>query len=113
MIVLVVTVAVGILLAIFATQNTGSIDLNFGNYFLPNIPIYLVVLIPLLFGLLIAFLLHVLKLLSHDLTIDEQKKEIKSLKSDLNDITKQAHKLELENLKIKKDSGNFDEESIN
>lgn len=112
MLVLLITVALGIAFAVFATQNTGTIDLNFGKYFLPGIPIYLVVLVPLLFGLLVAFILHLLKILSHDLTIDEQKHELKTLKEELAEVTKKAHKLELENVKIRKDSGDFDEDSI-
>lgn len=52
---LLTTVVIGIFFAIFATQNTGSIAVNFGDYMLPNVPIYLAVLTPLLIGLLIGF----------------------------------------------------------
>lgn len=112
MLVLLITVALGTAFAIFATQNTGTVDLNFGSYFIPKVPIYLLVLVPLLLGLLIAYLLHVMNVLSHDLTIDDQKRDIKVLKTELAEITKKAHKLELENLKIKKDNGDFDEDSM-
>lgn len=110
---LLITVALGIAFAVFATQNTGTADLNFGNYFIPGIPIYLVALVPLLFGLLIAFLFHALRLLSSDLTTSEQLREIKELKAELNEMTKKSHKLELENVKLRKGNGDFDEDSIN
>lgn len=112
MIILLFTVALGTLFAIFATQNTGSVDLNFGSYFIPNIPIYLLVLIPLLFGIMIAFLFHALRTLSYDLTENEQKREIKKLREEVTDLTKRDHKLELENVKLKKEKGKFDEDSI-
>lgn len=112
MLMIVLTVAIGTVFAVFATQNTGSVDLNFGQYFLPGIPIYLLVLIPLLIGVLIAYLYHTLRTLSYDLTENEQKKEIRRLKEEAADANKKAHKLELENLKIKKENGEFDEDSI-
>lgn len=112
MLVLLITAVLGTAFAIFATQNTSTVDLNFGRYFIPSVPIYLVVLVPLLLGLLVAYILHIMNILSHGMTIDEQKKEIKNLKSVLAEMTKKAHKLELENIKIKKDNGDFDEDSL-
>src|SRR3989304_1793546 len=109
MIMLLLTVALGTAFAVFATQNTGAVDLNFGKYFIPGIPIYLLVLIPLLFGIMIAFLFHALRTLSYDLNESEQKKEIRRLKEELAEMTKKAHKLELENVRFKKENGNFDE----
>lgn len=112
MLVLVITAVLGTAFAVFATQNTQTVDLNFGKYFIPSTPLYLVVLVPLLLGLVLAYILHIMKILSHDMTIDEQKQEIKDLKSDLAEMTKKAHKLELENIKFKKENGDFDEDSM-
>jgi len=112
MLVLLLTAALGTAFAIFATQNTTNVDLNFGKYFIPGVPIYLVVLVPLLMGLILAYLLHVMKILSHDMTIEDQKKEIKTLKRDLAEANKRAHKLDLENMKFKKKKGVFDEDSF-
>ena len=111
MVTLFTAVTLGIVFAIFATQNTSSVTLNFGNYILPSMPIYLVVLIPLLIGLLLALFFHINKDLSQGLTINEQKDEIKNLKKSLAEITKSAHQLEIENAKLKNENGTVEDEN--
>lgn len=106
-------VALSILFSIFATQNTGPVTINFGDYVVPNIPVYLVILIPLLIGLILAIFFHMTKNLSQSLTINEQKDEIKKLKKELAEVTKSAHQFEIENAKIKSENGiEKDEDSI-
>lgn len=112
MLMLLITVVLGILFAVFATQNTASTTIYLGGYSLQNVPIYLVVLIPLLIGLSISFLVHVIKALSDSLTISEYKGEAQKLKKELAEVTKEAHKLELDNTKLKAEIGKFDEDSI-
>lgn len=110
---LLTTVFLGILFAIFATQNSGPVTLNFGNYILKEVPIYLVTLVPLLIGTLLTFFLHLAKDLSQRMTINEDKGRIKNLKIQLAEITKVAHKLELENTKFRNEVGKVkDENSI-
>jgi uncharacterized integral membrane protein len=113
MLTLLVTVVLGILFAIFATQNTGFVTISFGGYVMQGIPIYLVVLTPLLIGTVLSFLLHLAKDLSQSITISEEKSRILNLKKQLAEITKTAHKLEIENTKLKNESGKGkDENSI-
>ena len=110
---LLTTVVIGIFFAIFATQNTEAITLNFGEYVLPNLPVYLAVLTPLLIGLLVGFFMYTLRDLSDDLTINEYQEKIKKLKNDLAETTQKAHKLQIENSKLKKEVGRGkDENSI-
>lgn len=113
MVTLITAVVLGVIFAIFSTQNTGPVTLNIGGHILQNIPVYLVILVPLLSGLLLAFLFHITKDLSQNLTINEQKDDIKKLKNDLAEVTKQAHKFELESTKLKEQNGDAeDEDSI-
>lgn len=105
MLTLVVAIGAAVALAIFATQNTGATSLNFGSYQISNIPVYLAVLIPLFAGVIIAFFLHIARDLSQSLTINEDKDRIRNLKKNLAEITKVAHKLELENIKLKSENG--------
>ncbi len=113
MVTLLSAVTLGILFAIFATQNTGPVSLNFGNFVISSVPVYLIILVPLLIGLLLALFFHLAKDLSQSLTINEQKDEIKKDKQDLAEITKSSHKFEVENAKIKTENGEpTDENSI-
>ena len=111
---LVITVILAVAFALFATQNTHTVDINFANYVLPSVPLYLVVLASLALGLFSAFIIYIVKDLSSRLTISEQKDESKKLRSEVTELTKEVHKLELENTKLKAKAGEdeFDEDSI-
>ena len=112
MLLLLTTVVLGTLFAVFATQNTGSTNLNFGGYTLTGVPNYLAILVPLLVGLLISSLVYIMRTLSSNMTIGEQKDEIEKLKKELTEVNKKAHQLELTNAKLKTKVGEFDEDSI-
>lgn len=112
MFILLFTVGLGILFAVFATQNTHYIDITFWAFYIPRVPVYLVVLTPLLIGFVISAVYQLLLGLSRDLTINEQRDEIVKLKTKLAEEKKRAHKFELENVKIKKENEDFDEDSI-
>ena len=109
---LLITVLLAVIFAVFATQNTSFTTIYLGSHSLQNVPIYLVVLIPLLIGLSLSFLVHLIRALSDSLTINEHKDELKNLKKELAEITREAHKLELENTKLKTEIGKIDEDSI-
>ena len=113
MLILVIIVLLGFAFAIFATQNTSVITLYFGKFVLGNIPLYLSILIPFLLGVILTTFLHIARDLSQRLTISEQKEKLKNNTAEIADLTKKAHKLELENVKLKKNTDKeFDEESF-
>lgn len=105
MLTLLLTAILGALISIFATQNTGLVTLNFGNYFFPTLPIYLAILIPVIVALSISLLVQIMRNLSTILTIRSQKSTIKNLKRELAEVTKNLHKAELENTKFKAEAG--------
>ena len=110
---LVVTVALGLAFAIFATQNTAPVSVNLIFLQIPEVPLFLIVLIPLLLGLLASFLIHILSEISSSITIDEHEREIKGTKQENAELAKRVHKLELENTKLKAKLGeDFDDESF-
>ena len=113
MLTLIITVSLGLGFALFATQNTGGVTLNFGSYYIDNIPIYLIVLGSLLIGVLASFFAYLGIHLSSKLTISEQKDELKKLKEEESEAVKRAHKLEVENAKLKTELGKeIDEEGF-
>ncbi len=113
MAVLVVTVALGVAFAIFSTQNTAPIEVSLIFLKLPAVPLYLIVLVPLLVGLLASFLIHMFSEIASSITIDENKREIKGTKQENAELLKRVHKLELENTKLKAKLGEeFDEDGF-
>jgi uncharacterized membrane protein YciS (DUF1049 family) len=76
-------------------------------------PLYLVIIVPLILGLLASYIIYVMYSLSLKLTISEQKDKLKKIKEENTDLTKRAHKLELENTKLTSQNGHdVDEDSI-
>lgn len=112
MLTLVLTVILAGVFALFATQNTGSVEVHISNQ-LVNMPLYLVVIVPLILGLLASYFVHMAYSLSLKLTLSEQKDELTKLRDENASLTKDLHKTELENAKIKNKNGKpVDEDSI-
>lgn len=112
MLTLVATVVIAGLFAIFATENTTTVVVNLGSQAL-HIPLYLVVIIPLILGLLASYFIYMAYTLSLKMTINELKDERKRLKDENANLQKEAHKFELENTKLKSEGGKpVDEDSI-
>lgn len=99
------TVALGIFFSIFATQNTGLVNLNFIGYTIPNIPIYLAILIPVFLTLLLGWFIQFIRSISTRMAGSSQKSKINELKKELGEVTKDLHKNELENAKFKNELG--------
>lgn len=113
MLILFLAIVISIVFSIFATQNTSLITLYFYHFSLPNIPIYIVILASVLSAFVISLIVQLLKNLSSGMTISSQKSRIKVLKREQAEITKELHKMELENAKFKNELGEpQDENSI-
>ncbi|WKZ25501.1 MAG: hypothetical protein QY322_03890 [bacterium] len=105
MFILFLAALLGILFSIFATLNTSPIILNFGYFTLPNVPVYLAILVPVLLTLVASLGVQIIRNLTSTLKIKSQKNTIKSLKRELAEVTKKCHKLELENAEFKNEVG--------
>jgi uncharacterized integral membrane protein len=111
MLILFLAIVLSIIFSIFATQNTGQITLFFYNFSLPNIPIYLVVLTSALVAFILSLIFQLVKNLSTGLTISSQKTKVNELKKELAEVTREFHKIELENAKYKAELGEPDDEN--
>ena len=111
MLILFLAIVLSIIFSIFATQNTGQITLFFYNFSLPNIPIYLVVLASALVAFILSLIFQLIKNLSTGLTISSQKTKVNELKKELAEVTREFHKIELENAKYKAELGEPDDEN--
>ena len=110
MLTLIATVILALVFALFATQNTGSVTIYFGSNSISNVPLYLVILLSIILTLLVSGFIYFLRSLSSSLTLNEKEEDIKKTKGELAEVTRQAHKLELENTKLKAELGRQDED---
>lgn len=99
MLTLIITVAFGILIAIFAVQNRNLIDIRFGTYVITGMPVYLVILASVLLTLIFSGILFVINNISTFFTLhrnDNSKKvdnENVRLNQKINDLEKENAKL--------------------
>jgi uncharacterized integral membrane protein len=100
MLALIFTVIFSIFIGYFATQNTSALTIHFWSYSWSGIPMYLIVLISLLVGLLFAWMFNLLTVISSSLTIKGKDQALLKAKNDNLELIKKVHQLELENTKL-------------
>ncbi len=91
----------GLGIAFFATQNTQAIILNFMDYRIPNIPVYMVVIVSLLLGLFIGWLLNMVNAFGTFFTIRGKESVITKSNHTIEELNTKIHGLELENARLK------------
>jgi uncharacterized membrane protein YciS (DUF1049 family) len=97
--ILLVLVALGF--GYFSTQNTLTIPLVFGPYALTNIPLYTVVGITLLIGLLLAWVISLLSSLATAMNLRDKEKAIREHEDTIQALTKRVNELQIENANLK------------
>lgn len=98
---LIVTVLVGLILAYFATQNTGNVTLNFLNYTLSSIPVYIVVSGALLVGLFLSWIISLVNSIGTGFAMRGKETKIKDYRKENAELIKRIHQLEIENTRLK------------
>ena len=102
---LIVLIIFGIGVAFFATQNTQTISINLANNPLDGIPLYLIVLVSLLLGFVLSWLISLIDVISSAFKLHGKDSAIKNSNKQISELTKTVHKLELENERLKTQSG--------
>jgi lipopolysaccharide assembly protein A len=104
---------VAILFAVFATQNTESVTVWFFEYNVPYVPVYMLVLSSVFFGLILSWIITFVQSVSAGMTIRGKENKIRATEKEVADLTRRVHQLELENTRLKagvKEDG--DEDSL-
>lgn len=101
MITLILLVLAAIAAAFFATQNTSVASLTFAGYHFRGVPMYLIVLVSILIGLLVSAIMNFVGSVTSSFEIYGKNTKIKEGKKTVAELTKQIHQLELENMELK------------
>ena len=75
--------------------------MNFGQYTIPDVPLFYVIVGSLLTGLILSYIMQSLTGISTYLKLRDKSKEIKMGQDEVLSLTKRVHQLELENEKLK------------
>jgi len=110
MLTLVITVLFGLGFGYFATQNTAPVNIYFQNYAFLGVPMYLVILVSLLAGLIVPTGFALIKSLLISLKISKKDDQINKSKEEVSELTRRIHKLEIENTKLRTTLGKEEED---
>jgi uncharacterized membrane protein len=102
--ILILLLVVGGAMVYLAQNNLTLVTLRLGTYVVPAIPLFYVIIGSLLTGLGLAYLVYLVNSIFTAFTMHGKDNKIKQGKSDIVDLTKQIHQLELENERIKNNS---------
>ena len=104
MLMLILFLVAGSGMAYLSKDNLGLVTMRFGLYTFSDIPLFYVIIGSLLLGLGLAYLIYFVNSVIVSVSVHKKDKEIKQGNSDIVDLTKRIHQLELENEKLKNKS---------
>ncbi len=114
MITLILIVIFAAVYGYFATQNTFNVTVNFLRYTSKPLPLYLVILISIVVGVLITMIFNFIRWFTTNMKLSKKEKDLRKTQDEVNELTKTVHKLEIENTKLETELGKSesDEDSI-
>ena len=95
---------VGSVMVYLAQNNLTPVTLHFASYEFSEIPLFYIIVASLLVGLCLAYLSYLFDSIFTGFTMRSKDKKIKLTKSEIIDLTKRVHQLEIENEKLKNNS---------
>lgn len=98
----IITIIFAIGVAFFATQNTTSVTIHIYQYARP-VPLYLVVLVSILVGFILAWILHLLDAFASLFALRGKDTVIKREKKENIELTNKVHSLEVEKSQLEKE----------
>lgn len=104
MITLILIILIGGIFVYVAQNNLIPVTLNLGSASMTNIPLFYVIIGSLLTGLIVAYLIHLINSIFITFSMHGKDTKIKQGKSEIANLTKRVHQLEIENEKLKNHS---------
>lgn len=105
MLTLILFLVIGSALVYVSKYNFTSVNLNLGVYTLSDIPLFYVIIGSFGIGLILSYLVYLVRAISTSFTLHGKNKEIKKDQDEILELTRQVHQLELENEKLKNFTG--------
>lgn len=105
MLILILFLIVGSLVVYISRFNFTPVAVNLGFYTFADIPLFYVIIGSLLIGLVLSYFVYLIRSISASFALHGKNKEIKKEKDKVLELTKRVHQLELENEKLKHESG--------
>lgn len=107
---LILLLIIGTALVYISKFNFAPVSLNLGAYVFSDIPLFYVIIGSFIIGLVLSYLVHLVRAISTSFTLHGKNKEIKKDEDEILELTRRVHQLELENEKLKHLTGNEPED---
>jgi hypothetical protein len=104
MLILILLLVIGGIMAYLAQNNLMLVTLHLGTYVFSGIPLFYIIVGSLLTGLVLAYLIYLANSILTAFIMRGKDNKIKQANSEIVDLTKQIHQLELENERLKNNS---------
>ena len=101
---LIILLVGGSIIAFLSLQNTMVVSLHFLDFTIPNLPLYYVIIGSMLVGLLLSYVIYLVHAIITNISLLGKDKKIMKEKQQVAELTKRIHQLELENVKLKKET---------
>ncbi len=98
---LILAILFGLSITFFAFQNSAGVPIVLGNFFLPNTPVYLVVIISMLSGILMAWFISAVEGMSHVMSARKKDNVIRDDRKSIAQMEEKIKRLEVENANLK------------
>ena len=102
--ILILLLVAGAIMVYLAQNNLMLVPLHLGGYVFSDIPLFYIIIGSLLTGLGLAYLIYLVNSIFTAFSMHKKDTAIKQGKSEIIELTKQIHKLELENERLKNNS---------
>lgn len=91
----------GLAVAYFATQNTGQVHIIIANYLIQGVPLYIIVVGSMIFGIFISWIISLANSVSSGLRIHGKNAELKNANNTIISLKKENNALAMENNHLK------------
>ena len=108
MVALLLFIVFGLLFGYFATLNTSVVSVHLGSYTFAHVSLYVVVLASLGLGVVFATVFYFVKSLTNSFAFHRKEGELGKANKEIAELQKKVHQLELENTKLKTQTGDED-----
>lgn len=98
---LILIVIIGLGIALFSQQNTQTANVTVGSYVFPSVPVYLVAIVSMLFGLFIAWILSIMNFFSTLFVLRRKDGAISHEQKRADDLEQTVKELRQENAQLK------------
>lgn len=104
MLILILFIIFGSIVSYLAQNNLMRVVLRVGPYTFPDIPLFYVIVGSVLTGLGVAYFIYLVNTILLKIKLNKKDRKILDTSNEVAELTKRVHQLELENVKLKKNS---------